>query len=54
MSGWARTSAHWVGTPWPTVTASFSMSRIVVPAVQGVGVITVAIILEISSQALVM
>ena len=53
-SGWARTRAHWVGTPWATVIRSSPMTRMVSAARHGVGVITVVTALAISSQVRVM
>ncbi len=50
MSGWARTSAHWVGTPWATVIRSSAMIRMASAARHGVGVMTVVTPWAISSQ----
>ena len=53
-SSLASMSAHCVGTPWPTVTASSAMTRMASSARHGVGVMTVVTALPISSQARVM
>ena len=52
-SGRARTSAHWVGTPWATVIRSASMTATASEARHGVGVMTVVMPLAASSQVLV-
>ena len=49
-SGWASTSAHWVGTPWATVIRSSAITRMASAARQGVGVMTVVTALAISSH----
>ena len=53
-SGLASMSAHWVGTPWATVTRSSAMIRTASSARHGVGVMTVVMPWAISSQARVM
>ena len=49
-SGRASTSAHWVGTPWPTVIRSASRTATASAARHGVGVITVVTPLAASSH----
>ena len=53
-SSLASMSAHWVGTPWATVTPSPAMIRMASSARHGVGVMMVVMALAISSQARVM
>ncbi len=53
-SGLPSIRAHWVGTPWPTVTRSSAMIRMASSALQGVGVITVVTACATSSQVRVM
>ena len=58
-SAWPSTSlssisAHWVGTPWATVTRSSARMRTASSARQGVGVMIVVTALAISSHARVM
>ncbi len=49
-SGWDRTSAHWVGTPWATVIRSPTMTATASAARHGLGVITVVTPWAVSSQ----
>ncbi len=53
-SGWASISAHWVGTPCPTVTRSPTRSSMAVAAVHGWGAMTVVTPWAISSHGRVM
>jgi len=53
-SGWASISAHWVGTPWPTVTRSELMRSRAVAADHGCGVMMVVTLWTISPHRRVM
>ena len=54
LSSNSRINAHWVGTPWATLTRSSTIERNALLALQGVGVMIVVTPLEISSHTLVM